>query len=121
MFTVLVTQALVGTALRPGFASQGLSGIRNRRGMRPLQFDIHDASNVDINVIHTPISSMLSNSLSLAEEAVSTYSKVDKIGLIGFMANYIEVAIDLGSNVFKGVGIQNSYGLSIIVFTLFSK
>jgi len=46
------------------------------------------------------------------------YSKVDKTGFIGFFANYIEIAIDFGHNVLPG---KNTYGLSIILFTLLSK
>lgn len=61
------------------------------------------------------------NSLYIAEEAASIYSKSDKTGFIGFFATYIEIAIDFGNNLFNKIGIKNSYGYSIILFTLLSK
>jgi hypothetical protein len=55
------------------------------------------------------------------QEAVSPYSKVDKTGFIGFIATYVEEAIDLGHSLFTSLGIKNSYGYAIIVFTCFGK
>eukprot|EP01031_Cornospumella_fuschlensis_P029843 gene29843-36033_t len=121
LLAVLVGHATLSAAFKPGFASRALASTHYRRSLTPLRFDLHDASNVDINAMHSQVSSMLTNSWFLAEEAVSAYSKVDKSGFIGFFATYIEVAIDFGRNVFRGVGIQNAYGISIIMFTLFIK
>lgn len=66
-------------------------------------------------------SGILNNHLLLAEEAVSAYSKVDKTGFIGFFATYIEVAIDFGRTLFQKLGVDNAYGYSIILFTVFIK
>jgi hypothetical protein len=52
---------------------------------------------------------------------VSLYSKVDKTGFIGGCANYIEQAIDLSHVLLQKLGIQNTYGFSIILFTILSK
>lgn len=58
-----------------------------------------------------------------AVESVNTspYSKVDKTGFIGFFANIIEIAIDFGHDIINKLGVQNSYGFSIILFTVLRK
>ena len=56
-----------------------------------------------------------------AEEVVSAFSKVDKTGFIGFFADKIEIAIDLGHSVMQSAGIQYTYGFSIMVFTVLGK
>ena len=63
----------------------------------------------------------VANSASAAAEAVSPYSKVDKTGVIGFIASYVEGAIDGGHSLLQSVGLKYSYGFSIIIFTLFGK
>ena len=50
--------------------------------------------------------------------AVGLYTKVDKTGVIGFLATYIELAIDFGHTTLQKVGLKNTYGVSIILFTL---
>lgn len=55
---------------------------------------------------------------SPASPELSRYSTVDKTGFIGFFANYIEQAIDLGHTTLQGAGLKNTYGFSIILFTL---
>ena len=50
---------------------------------------------------------------------VSLYSKVDKTGFIGFLADYTERVIDFSHDIFKGMGFENSYGYAIILFTVF--
>jgi len=50
--------------------------------------------------------------------AASVYTKTDKTGVIGCFATYIELAIDFGHSMFNKIGIVNSYGYSIILFTL---
>lgn len=68
----------------------------------------------------------VSNSLLLSDEninaasAASLYSKVDKTGFIGFFANYIEIAIDFGHRSLQATGLKDTYGASIILFTLMS-
>lgn len=70
-------------------------------------------------------SNAIGNALWLADEtvseSVSVYSKVDKTGFIGFIADYVERVIDFGHDTFQGFGLVNSYGYSIILFTLFGK
>lgn len=58
---------------------------------------------------------------TVAQGAVSAYAKVDKTGFIGFFADFIEQAIDLTHTFLQGTGIQNTYGISIILFTLLGK
>jgi hypothetical protein len=76
-------------------------------------FDLMDPSSHHLNDMNLLLIS--------AEEAVSVYSKVDKTGFIGFLATYVELAIDLGHNIFGSLGLKNNYGYSIIVFTFLSK
>ena len=54
----------------------------------------------------------------ISDVAGSAYTKTDKTGVIGFFATYIELAIDFGHSMFNKIGIVNSYGYSIILFTL---
>ena len=56
-----------------------------------------------------------------AAEAVSPYTKVDKTGFIGFFASIIEQGIDFGHVLIQQAGVKNTYGFSIILFTLLSK
>jgi hypothetical protein len=60
------------------------------------------------------------NSLMIAEEQVSRYSQVDKTGFIGFVATYVEMAIDFSRNLLQQAGIKDAYGYSIILFTVLS-
>lgn len=79
--------------------------------------------------IASHLDALLHNSLVVAEEvvapvaqeAVSIYSKVDKTGFIGGLADIVEQAIDFGRNLLKDAGVQNSYGFSIILFTILVK
>lgn len=54
-------------------------------------------------------------------ENASPYSKVDKTGFIGFFATGIEIAIDFGHDMINKLGVKNSYGFSIILFTILGK
>ena len=72
----------------------------------------------DANLFHS-ILDIQQQSLLVAEEAVSAYSKVDKTGFIGFIAEYIEIAIDFAHNLLKQAGLEFTYGYSIILFTIF--
>ena len=59
-----------------------------------------------------------------AEEAAaasSPYTKVDNTGFIGNIASYIERAIDLGHSALNKVGVVNSYGFAICLFTVLVK
>jgi len=46
---------------------------------------------------------------------------VDKSGFIGGIANVIEMGIDFGHDALQQLGVENSYGLSICLFTLLLK
>jgi len=50
--------------------------------------------------------------------AAGLYTKVDKTGAIGFLATYIELAIDFGHTTLQALGLKYTYGASIILFTL---
>jgi hypothetical protein len=87
-----------------------------------------DAFHHVVSGVHTDFHSLQSTfNLADADVAavpagdVSIYSKVDKTGFIGGCANYIEQAIDLSHVLLQKLGIQNSYGFSIILFTILSK
>lgn len=57
-----------------------------------------------------------------AIEAVGGLYKVDKTGFIGFFADLIEQAITLIHELLTNIGLgKNTYGYSIVIFTLFSK
>ena len=58
---------------------------------------------------------------AVAAGEVSRYSVVDKTGFIGFIAENVENAIDFGHDMIKNIGVKNSYGFSIILFTFFGK
>ena len=58
---------------------------------------------------------------AVAAGEVSRYSVVDKTGFIGFIADNVENAIDFGHDLIKNIGVKNSYGFSIILFTFFGK
>ena len=51
----------------------------------------------------------------------SPYTRVDNTGIIGGIAGTIEKAIDFGHTALNTVGIANSYGFSIIIFTILVK
>jgi len=52
---------------------------------------------------------------------VSPYSKVDRTGFIGSIASVIETAIEFGHNALQGGGMGNTYGFSILIFTMLIK
>lgn len=102
--------------LTAGFRTHLPTALR-RTKTPALRFvpETHEAINQAASQIqHLP-------SLLTAEEAVSIYSKVDKTGVIGFIATYVEVAIDFGRSIFQKISPQNSYGFSIILFTMLSE
>ena len=97
-----------------------------RLGMKPVTFRRATGGVRQLQAVIDPdhanhLASFLSNSFQLADAAVSAYSKVDKTGIIGFLATYIEIGIDLGKNLFQSLGVQNAYGPSILLFTMFGK
>lgn len=92
---------------------------------RPSSFQLHASSPLQNDIFSfQPFSTFLLSDEAIqavSNEAVSTYSKIDKTGPIGFLANLIEQAIDLSHSALQGAGVQYSYGFSIIIFTLFIK
>ena len=94
----------------------------------PRVFKSHSKLSMQLspdNLIHSinefTNNAFMQSQLLLADEVVSVYSKVDKTGFIGFFATYIEMAIDLGNSLFETLGVNNGYGFSIILFTIFGK
>lgn len=53
--------------------------------------------------------------------ASSPYTKVDKTGFIGGIADVIEKALVLGHTTLQSTGLQYTYGLTIILFTVLVK
>ncbi len=87
--------------------------------------DIHDTILPHLSGTHlSDVHHHLTSSFFISDEQmqqVSAYSKVDKSGFIGFFANIIEQAIDLIHVGLNKVGVEYSYGISIILFTFFIK
>lgn len=77
-------------------------------------FDLHQQS-------HSMMLSDEGVAQGMAASDVSAYSKVDKTGFIGFLADNVEKVIDFSRGIFKSMGVENSYGYAIILFTLFGK
>ena len=63
----------------------------------------------------------ITKAVDTAAGEVSRFSQVDKTGVIGFLADYIEKAIDLVHSLLNGVGVEYSYGIAIIILTCLSK
>lgn len=109
-----VSIALLLLALLQGDAAFKTSLRRTPlRGNQQLHLipEIHQAlSNRGLHF--NVITNQVQQSLPLVDYAVAMYSKVDKTGFIGFIATYMEEAIDLGRSVL------GSYGVPIILFTL---
>ena len=57
----------------------------------------------------------------VAAAPVSPYTKVDKTGFIGTVADVMERAIDLSHDLMQKLGVKDTYGYSIILLTIFSK
>ena len=102
------------------------SRIHRVTSLKMMNFmDFHDTilphlPSAQLSDVHNHVTS----SFFVSDESlqqVSAYSKVDKTGFIGFFANIIEQAIDLIHVGLNKVGVENSYGISIILFTFFIK
>jgi len=125
-------------------ASFGANSIRMKSVTRSIKISMIDplsdiVSNIQVisdtissHHLLNGIDSMFHNTMLLSDEDVvqatqaatsdiSVYSKVDKTGFIGFLADYVEQIIDLAHDLIKGLGIQNSYGPAIILFTFLGK
>lgn len=121
---ILCVGSVVSFNPRPVMQRQVVRSRFNSLGMM-TPIDIHDAiqtANLHHQFQHlstlftTDEAAVVSDA---AQGAVSVYSKVDKTGFIGFIADYIERTIDFGHSVFQGFGLNNAYGYSIILFTVF--
>ena len=111
----LLLLAQSGLSLLPSPALRAFSSRAAGTALRASPLDL-------LQSVEEAVQGHLSTqSLLLAEEAVkevSTYSKVDKTGIIGFVASGIENVIDLFHNLLNGFGIEYTYGFSIILFTI---
>jgi hypothetical protein len=94
-------------------------------GIDAFHHVVHGAVNTDFHAIHSSFNLADADVAAVVPDVkageVSLYSKVDKTGFIGGCASYIEQAIDLSHNLLQKLGIQNTYGFSIILFTMLSK
>jgi YidC/Oxa1 family membrane protein insertase len=107
------------------FAPNGLRRINLKNSLTLNAVgELHDIG-LQVGSLHEQVSNTWamhgSSILTAAEEAVSQYSKVDKTGFIGGIANVIENGIDLAHNGLMKIGMQNTYGISICLFTLLIK
>lgn len=85
---------------------------------------INTVKNTDLHAIHSTFN--LADAAVIPEiptipPEISIYSKVDKTGFIGACADYIEQAIDLSHTLIQKLGVKDTYGYSIILFTILSK
>ena len=121
-------------------SSLRLNGITNRRVTALADFSvIHDSGvlSTSIDAIHHLINGLhtdthtIHSSFNLADAGVaapvvpdapvSPYTKVDKTGFIGGIADVMERAIDLSHDLMQKLGIKDTYGYSIVLLTIFSK
>ena len=94
--------------------------------------DLHPIVNLFNQFQHADIVGSLQTSILIADEKtaaavekvadaaaqVSLYSKVDKTGFIGGIASTIETVITFFHETLQKAGLENSYGVSIILFTM---
>ncbi len=87
--------------------------------------EIHDMLTHSGKLLETlkdvQLHSFMPSAILMADEAASIYTKVDKTGVIGFLAGNIEICIDFGRTLLQQIGVQNAYGLSIVLFTILGK
>lgn len=100
-----------------------MSGQNTRFGSRSLHAvgEIHDHLQSLQHFTNHDLSHVMNSFMTAADAAVSPYSKVDKSGFIGGIANVIEGGIDLAHNTLSSAGISGAYGISICLFTALIK
>eukprot|EP01041_Mallomonas_annulata_P011526 gene11526-24114_t len=123
--TLLVTQFIFSSSMVTGFRTfnrftSHKAGYRSLNMIGDIHHHIVDIANNIEPIINSNFLSTQSF-LTAADEAVSIYSKVDKTGFIGFIADAIEQGIDFGHATLQKAGIQNTYGFSIVIFTVLIK
>lgn len=123
--TILCFQFGTTRAFRPTQRNYRLRSLQAVDSIHAIG-DIGSQIAASMPIFHSKIDSFLgstpsSSFLLSAEEAVSVYSKVDKTGFIGFIADGIEKVIDFGHETLQRTGLQATYGYSIIAFTIFVK
>jgi YidC/Oxa1 family membrane protein insertase len=79
--------------------------------------DLHHAVVPGLQHLHDTFPKAWNSYLTVAEPLASQYSKVDKTGVIGNIANVIEGGIDLAHDGLAKAGIPGAYGISICLFT----
>lgn len=116
------------------------NGITNKRVIVLADFSaLHDTDilSTSMDAFHHVLSSLHSDTHAIhgtfnladagiaappaPDAAVSPYTKVDKTGFIGGIADVMERAIDLSHNLMQKLGIKDTYGYSIVLLTIFSK
>lgn len=103
-----------------GFLYSYTGNIKKSVILKKMQLKMHNPMDSMTSIFHS--SQLLSDAaIEQAIETTSLYSKVDKTGFIGFIADYVERTIDFGRDVIHNGGIENGYGFSIILFTIFGK
>jgi YidC/Oxa1 family membrane protein insertase len=101
-----------------GFQPIGPRSLHRVRTPVTALADLHQPVSDLLSHIHTHGMLLADGDASAVAGDVSRYATVDKSGVIGFFADKIEKAIDLGHQVIPG---KNTYGFSIIIFTILIK
>ena len=111
-----------GVNINPQARIRGFQGV-NKLSMVAEHIDplvqVAQYAHHHLDLLHHSIS--LADGADPAAGAVSIYSKVDKTGPIGGFASVIETIIDTFHTTLNNAGIKNSYGFSIIGFTIIIK
>jgi hypothetical protein len=128
LFTVII--AIVASSY--GFTLSGPHRLQHRMALTATA-DLHEPIvNLFNQFQHVDVVGSLRTSILMADEdsaaavekvadaagQVSLYSKVDKTGFIGGIASVIETVITFFHETLQKVGLKNSYGVSIIFFTM---
>lgn len=86
---------------------------------------VNGLANSDVHTLHNTFNladaDIVAAVPAVPAAEVSVYSKVDKTGFIGTVADVMERAIDLSHDLMQKLGIKDTYGYSIILLTIFSK
>ena len=117
---LFVALLLLGLVASGAFAPRGVSvrrgGLHRLSAVAELH-DLHHAVVPGLQHLHDTLPHAWNSFLTAAEPLVSSYSKVDKTGVIGNIANVIEGGIDLAHDGLVKAGIPGAYGISICLFT----
>mmetsp|Transcript_150145 Transcript_150145/g.279972 ORF Transcript_150145/g.279972 Transcript_150145/m.279972 type:complete len:470 (-) Transcript_150145:71-1480(-) len=85
----------------------------------PLQRQVEKlTSSLSAGALAAAIALTSNPDFAAAEELVSQFAKVDKTGPVGAAASIIEDGIDFVHNSLMNTGLVNTYGISIVLFTI---